>query len=43
MLFRSGNGKLVEIKRMSFVNDKLYYSKIISIMTTPKTDFLLRK
>ncbi len=29
MLFRSYEGKLVEIKKMDFKNDKLYFEKII--------------
>lgn len=31
MLFRSNDGKLIEIKKQSFINDKLYYQKIINI------------
>jgi hypothetical protein len=29
MLFRSKDGKLVEINRFTFVNDNLYYAKIL--------------
>lgn len=29
MLFRSKDGKLVEINRLESVNDKLYYTKIL--------------
>ena len=32
MLFRSNTGKLIEIKKIKFVNDKLYYNKIIEIL-----------
>ena len=32
MLFRSNDGKLIEIKRNNFINDKLYYNKILAIM-----------
>ena len=38
MLFRCGDGKLIEIKRLSFINDKLYYKKILEIKT--KKNFL---
>ena len=31
MLFRTDDGKLVEIKKNKFVNDKLYYEKILDI------------
>ena len=31
MLFRNNDGSLVEIKKSSFVNDKLYYIKILEI------------
>jgi hypothetical protein len=32
MLFRTNTGKLVEIKKMDFVNDKLYYDKIMDLL-----------
>lgn len=32
MLFRAANGKLIEIKKNSFINDKLYYEKLIYIL-----------
>jgi len=31
MLFRTNNGNLIEIKKYSFINDKLYYEKLIDI------------
>lgn len=31
MLFRTNKGELVEIKRYNFINDKLYYRKIMEI------------
>jgi hypothetical protein len=31
MLFRTGDGKLIEINKYDFKNDKLYYEKIMSI------------
>jgi hypothetical protein len=31
MLFRANDGRLVEIKKYNFVNDKLYYEKIIEV------------
>jgi len=31
MLFRTNDGKLIEIKKNSFINDKLYYEKILNI------------
>jgi hypothetical protein len=31
MLFRTIDGKIVEINRYDFKNDKLYYAKIMSI------------
>jgi hypothetical protein len=39
MLFRTGEGKLIEIKKYDFKNDKLYYEKIIQIKKlTPKLE-----
>jgi hypothetical protein len=31
MLFRTNDGKLIEIKKNSFINDKLYFQKILNI------------
>ena len=31
MLFRTVDGKLIEINKYDFKNDKLYYTKIINI------------
>ena len=31
MLFRTKNGKLVEINRYEFISDELYYKKIVRI------------
>jgi hypothetical protein len=31
MLFRDINGKLIELKKYDFKNDKIYYDKIIEI------------
>jgi hypothetical protein len=31
MIFRTSNGKLIEIKKSNYLNDSLYYKKIISI------------
>ncbi len=31
MLFRTNDGKLIEIKKNSFINDKLYFEKLINI------------
>lgn len=31
MLFRTNDGKLIEITKNGFINDKLYYQKIIDI------------
>ena len=31
MLFRDISGKLIELNRHDFINDKLYYQKIIEI------------
>ena len=36
MLFRSINGQLIEINKYDFKNDKLYYEKIVSILTKYK-------
>ena len=33
MLFRDINGNLIELNRYDFINDKLYYQKIIEIKT----------
>ena len=39
MLFRTGEGKLIEIKRYNYKNDTLYYQKIIEIKNiTPKLE-----
>lgn len=39
MLFRTNNGNLIEIKKYNFVNDKLYYEKILEIKTSvPKLE-----
>jgi len=32
MLFRTNDGKLIEIKKYSFINDKLYYEKLLEII-----------
>jgi len=31
MLFRTSNGKLIEIKKYTFINDTLYFQKLIEI------------
>lgn len=31
MLFRTDDGKLIEVKKMDFVNDKLYYQKVLDL------------
>jgi hypothetical protein len=31
MLFRTNDGKLLEIKKQTFKNDKLYYEKLVEI------------
>jgi hypothetical protein len=31
MLFRTNDGKLIEIKKNSFINDKLYFEKLVDI------------
>jgi hypothetical protein len=31
MLFRTFEGQLIEIKKYNFINDKLYYEKILDI------------
>jgi hypothetical protein len=31
MLFRTSDGKLIELKKNSFINDKLYYQKLLDI------------
>ena len=33
MLFRDINGNLIELNRYDFINDKLYYQKIIEMKT----------
>jgi hypothetical protein len=33
MLFRDINGNLIELNKYDFINDKLYYQKIIEIKT----------
>jgi hypothetical protein len=34
MIFREHNGKLIEINKMDFNNDKLYYNKIIQTINS---------
>ena len=34
MLFRNNDGSLIEIKKNNFVNDKLYYIKILEFKKT---------
>ena len=36
MLFRTADGKLIEINKYDFKNDKLYYEKIMSIKKASK-------
>lgn len=31
MLFRTNDGKLIEIIKYNFINDKLYYEKLLDI------------
>lgn len=31
MIIRKHNGELIELKKQNFINDKLYYSKIIEL------------
>jgi hypothetical protein len=31
MIFRTREGKLIELKKYSFINDKLYYEKILEL------------
>jgi hypothetical protein len=31
MLFRTNNGELIEIKKYTYPNDKLYYKKIMEV------------
>lgn len=31
MLFRTNDGRLIEIKKHNFVNDKLYYEKLLEL------------
>ena len=31
MLFRNIDGTLIEIKKSNFINDKLYYNKILEV------------
>ena len=39
MLFRTSEGKLVEIKKYNFKNDTLYYQKILEVKNTlPKLE-----
>jgi len=36
MLFRTNKGELIEINKYDFINDKLYYQKIMEIKTPIK-------
>jgi len=40
MLFRTNKGELIEIKKYNFINDKLYYEKIMEIK---RKNFLKQK
>jgi hypothetical protein len=40
MLFRTNNGELIEIKRYSYPNDKLYYKKIMEVKQSFSKSFL---
>lgn len=31
MIIRKHNGELIELKKQNFINDKLYYSKIVEL------------
>lgn len=31
MLFRTNEGKLIELKKINFINDKLFYEKLIEV------------
>lgn len=31
MLYRTRDGKLIEIKKYNYINDKLYYEKILEV------------
>jgi len=48
MLFRSKDGKLIELNKISFKNDKLYFQKIVSLFenkqlsTTNNSDQLMQ-
>jgi hypothetical protein len=33
MLFRTNTGQLMEVKKYDFINDELYYKKIMEIKT----------
>jgi len=38
MLFRTGEGSLIEIKKYNFKNDILYYEKLLAIKKMPKLE-----
>jgi hypothetical protein len=39
MLFRTNTGQLIEINKYNFINDKLYYTKLLELKTTsPKLE-----
>jgi hypothetical protein len=40
MLFRTNNGELIEIKKYTYPNDKLYYKKIMEIKQSFSKSFL---
>jgi hypothetical protein len=40
MLFRTNNGELIEIKKYSFSNDKLYYKKVMEVKQTFSKSFI---
>ena len=39
MLFRTNTGQLIEINKYNFINDKLYYKKILELkFSSPKLE-----
>jgi hypothetical protein len=37
MIFRNNNGELIDIKRSDFKNDRLFYTKIMSVKSKKDT------
>lgn len=42
MLFRTSTGKLVELKRLDYINDYIYYKKVMDLKTANNTNNIVK-